>query len=329
MRIIFIIGFFLLLGVEPLFAQGCCSGGTPLANNLGIQPLESKQLFFSLSYDHNSLSDLVSGKSKIDDDSRKRLTHSVLWRTTYGISKRFSATTLFSWVKQEAQVQTQRGEKLINAAQGLGDAVVLLQYNLLESNLLDKKNTELSFNFGVKIPTGKTSYRAEDTGILLAADLQAGTGAWDIIYGGFLRQNHIFKKNLNFSATAIFRQTTSAERFGGLQTYKFGNEFLIYAGFTDTYVLKTILFQPLLMLRYRSTVEDKADQINFPNTAGKWLYLRTGTGLAFTPSFSWSLIAELPLYRELTGIQLTTTSRFRTSLNFTIPLKKKKHERIN
>ena len=63
--------------------QSCCYGGTPLTGNLGIQGIDSKSWYFQLGYDYNFIDNFYSGSQKLDDNSRKRLTQTVLFQTIY------------------------------------------------------------------------------------------------------------------------------------------------------------------------------------------------------------------------------------------------------
>jgi hypothetical protein len=65
--------------------------------------------------------------------------------------------------------------------------LLLGQYELIK-----RKNSFIYFGLGIKFPNGKNDI-FRDNGILLAADLQPGTGSWDVlpVIQGY--QNIIFK----------------------------------------------------------------------------------------------------------------------------------------
>lgn len=85
-------------------AQTCCSGGVPLSSNLGLPPSDGNTIQFNLSYDLNTLSTLKAGAEELDDDSRRRQTHSVLFQMGYSLSDRFAVDVFFSWVLQTRQI---------------------------------------------------------------------------------------------------------------------------------------------------------------------------------------------------------------------------------
>ena len=85
----------LLLLVSVLFissvnGQTCCSGGIPLSNNLGLENQGKGFFQIGINYDFNNLNTLNSGTQKLNDNSRKRITHSILLNSGYSFSDRFS-----------------------------------------------------------------------------------------------------------------------------------------------------------------------------------------------------------------------------------------------
>ena len=312
LRYLYLVCFIFLVVQSTTFAQACCSGGTPLSSNLGIQPLEEKLLQFQLSYDYNTQRDLILGDRQLEDDSRHRDTHSLLLRTSYAFAPRWSITGLFSLVRQEEDIFRSTGN-FTTASQGIGDLVGLLQYALVS-----KTNTNLILAGGAKIPIGVTDRIDQRTGIELNPDLQPGTGAWDGIFGLHFAQNHFLKQNLSIFFTNTYRLTSKDDRFDGRQTYKFGNEWISQLGFKDRFLIGGLIVDPSIVFKYRNTLRDEVDQSLVPNTSGHWVHLLPGIDLAFHPDFAIGASFELPIYRNLFGTQLTTTRKITLSLNYTL-----------
>ncbi len=311
------IAFLILFNWGYLCAQACCSGGTPLSSNLGIQSLEDKFLQLQLSYDYNTQRDLVLGSRQLEDDSRHRDTHSILLRASYAFAPKWSITGLFSLVRQEENVFRSTGS-FSTSAQGIGDVVGLIQYSVLQS-----QNTALIAAGGLKFPIGVTSRLDERTGILLNPDLQPGTGAWDWIFGLHLSQNHFIKTNLTSFITSTYRLTTKDDRFGGQQIYEFGDEWISQIGFRDRYFAGSFLLDPSILFKYRYTQKDRVEKSFVPNTSGHWIHLVPAIDFAFTPDLALGFSYEFPLYRSLSGTQLTTSRKITVSLNYTFKVKDK------
>ncbi|MFK7904342.1 MAG: hypothetical protein AB8B69_04415, partial [Chitinophagales bacterium] len=169
-----------------------------------------------------------------------------------------------------------------------------------------------------KLPTGRSDF-LDENGLVLPADLQPGTGAVDGILWSAFNKYHVFKKNLTLTAVATLRLTGSNDRFNGLQKYEFGDEFQLFFGFSDRYVVGKLLIDPLLMFRYRWVAPDKAFDNEIPSTGGNWIYFVPGVNIGFNPNFSLRLSGDIPLYRKLVGTQLTTSYKATAALFYNLP----------
>lgn len=309
-----VIVIILLAISEELVAQTCCSGGTPLLGNLGIQDIEPGSFYIQLAYDYNFLNDLYSGTDFINDKSRERLTQTVLLQTIYPITKKFSVNGLFTYVSQQRTIFATTGSTNKTQTSGIGDAVILFQYTLFS----DLKRG-LTFAMGPKIPIGKFDATDDEFGIVLSPDLQPGSGSFDAIMGTSYQEAHLFNVvGLGLNVSASYRYTTPARRFDGDNKYRFGNEALVSVGLVKNVLVKTIGFSPSVFARYRNTSADRIDKSDVPGTGGNWIYLNPGINIELSNKLAINGSAEIPLYRNLNGTQLTTSYRFNVGLAFKI-----------
>lgn len=302
----------LVLGTNQTMAQACCSGGTPLAGSLGLQYLPQGSVLLEFNYDYNAQQDLVDGSIVLDQNPRRRNTHSLLLRGVYALNNRFSVFSLLSIIRQEEVTRPLSGGKRLLFAQGLGDAVFFGQYAFND----DQSKFQLLGGAGLTVPIGGVRATSPDTGLPLHPDLQPGTGAWDILLGVRLSQQHFIKQNLQLLAHFTYRATNPAQRYSGRQEYEFGDELRILFGGSDSYTTAMGIWSPSLLVLFRATAKDRTNGITSPNTGGQWWHLRPGIGLAFNPRWSVNAFGEFPLSRNLTGVQLSTSFRFRISLGF-------------
>ena len=158
---------------------------------------------FGLTYDYNTLRDVIAGTEKLNDDLRQRTTHTFLFEVSYGLTSNISL------------------------------------------NIIDQR--ELALGVGPKLPFGNSDIRDGD--ILLPADMQPGTGAWDGILWGYFYQGFLPKMPANIFSTLSYRFTGKSKR-----TYEFGDEFS--ATFGGSYRTKYGIDFSLLT-RYRSVTADK------------------------------------------------------------------------
>ena len=296
-------------------AQTCCSGGIPLSNNIGLPFFEKGTVLIGLNYDYNNLNTLNSGSNQLDDNARLRITHSVLLNASYAITNNLSAEGLFTWVNQRRKI-SQFGNENLDETSGTGDAIFLLKYNF--SKLL--KNTDLSLGIGIKTPFG-SSTNTNNQGITLNADLQPGSNTWDFIFWSQYSRNFNFRPSLTFSTKGIYRSTGTNSSYLKNSTYKFGNEFQGFISFSDQFQMLKTLINPGITFKYRKATLDKIEGNNLDNTGGNWVFVAPNFLIDLTPSISFSAKAELPIYSNVEGTQLTPTYRITTGL--LLRLKKK------
>ncbi|WP_157487211.1 transporter [Gelidibacter algens] len=305
--------------VYKSMAQTCCSGGVPLSSNLGL-PNEGKGIIImGLNYDYNNLNTLNAESSKLDDNSRQRITNSILLNLGYSITDKLAVEALLSWVNQTRTI-TQFGNEEFTGTSGIGDAVFLVKYSL--PNVLGK-NTVFNFGLGTKAPFGKSDIKSEQ-GIQLTADLQPGSGAWDGLGWLSISKGLKIRPSATISGSLTHRLTgVNNSYLNNAATYEFGDEIQANIGYTDQVLLFNTLFNPGLIFKYRKAFEDKIDSQGIPNTGGEWVFIRPEITVKLSQNISINTRYELPIYSVVEGTQLTPTSRFTTGISFKLETKKK------
>lgn len=309
---------FLISHLIDLRAQTCCSGGVPMASNIGLPASDVGTWQVSLNYDLNVLKTLKDGTDVLDDDTRKRITNTYLAQMGYSISNKFSADIFLSFVQQIREL-TPIGQ-LANSdrTNGFGDAVLLIKYKFYKN---------FQFGIGVKAPFGASDKR-NSNGIRLGADLQPGSGAWDLVYWLNGSQPLNFRRSMAVSATAIFRATGKNDNYLGSQVYEFGNEFQLIAGLSDRFVIGSKTIDPSFSLKYRKSEADKTNADNtkikkVPSTGGEWVFIRPAVSLNLNKDISIQSSVELPIYANLVNTQVTPTYRINAGVFFSIRPKNK------
>jgi hypothetical protein len=289
-----------------------------LTGNLGSMPSASVGTWqVSPSYDLNYLNTTKIGKRTVGDATRQRLTQSLLLETGYSISDHFHLSILFTYVFQ-SRIISVPGGKNKDALHGIGDAVMLMTYSTGDG--IGQK-WELMLGGGPKLPLGRSDMSRSD-GILYNADLQPGSGAWDAIVWGLLSRQGIIRPSANLSLRMIYRFTGVKDNYLGFTNYRFGNELQVITGISDQVIIGNELFNPSMLIRYRSTRPDLQGGEEFPNTGGRWVFLVPGLVYQSSPDFHASLAVEIPVYSYLQGVQLTTDFRISAGLYFRIKNKK-------
>lgn len=295
-----------------MHSQTCCSGGIPLPNNLGLLNEGKGNSQLGLNYDFNNLNTLNSGQDKLNDQSRQRITHSVLLNLGYSLSDKLSVEALFSWVNQRRAIN-QFGNTDLQQNSGIGDAVFLLKYHL--PNLIGSKSN-LSLGAGTKIPLGSFE-EVDASGITYIADLQPGSGAWDLILFASFSKNFDFRATSTFSGRVIARLTgENSDYLDGDSSYEYGDGLQVFLVLIDQILLTNTVTIPGLNFKYRKAKKDIIVNNELDNTGGDWLFVIPSLGFKISPNIRFQTMAEIPLFANVDGTQLTPTYRITSGLLF-------------
>lgn len=304
----------------PVTSESQCScGGPPLLGSLETPPGSAGRWRLGLTFEFADVSDFVTGSTELPDDIRDRNVKSALFQVDYGITGRLSIAAIISVLDQDRTTQSAiGGSGQFLSTSGLGDAMVIAKYTLVPTT--PESQRQLSIGGGLKLPTGESTIRGND-GVLVAADMQPGTGAWDgVLWGSFL-QGLTRSRRFNLFASATYRFTGSNDRFDlGVSNYRFGDEFV---GNVGVGLRHNEILEYTLGVRYRSATPEESRLLNNqpfreqPNSGGKWLNLSPGVNLNLSRSLSLRASGQLPLHRSLDGTQFTTAYSLSVSVFYT------------
>jgi hypothetical protein len=178
----------------------------------------------------------------------------------------------------------------------------------------DENKTQFHAALGVKAPLGPSDLRDNESGILLNADLQPGSGAWDgLLWAQFTRVTS-FRPSMSFLFTGTYVFKGKNKTYLGSQIYQFGNELQLIAGLSERLFLGTLLIDPALLFRYRTVEADQNDGSDLPSTGGNWLFINPSLSFWLRPNLSFNINGEIPIYSKLEGTQATPT--YRINLGF-------------
>ncbi|WP_299162274.1 hypothetical protein [uncultured Tenacibaculum sp.] len=317
MLIRFLFSLITIFFFNTVYSQTCCSGGVPLSNNIGLPFLEKGGSQFGVFYDYNNLNTLNEGSKKLQDNSRLRITNSILFNFSYNITERLLVEGLISWVNQKREI-TGLSSLNLDETSGIGDGVLLLRYMIL-----NKKNYSLITGIGGKIPIGSTE-EVNDLGIRLNADLQPGSNSFDILFTSTFIKRFNFRRTTNVIGRLTYRKTGVNSEYQEVNEYKFGNEIQGFIGVSDSFLFLGQIINPSLSFKYRKAYPDKLNNTKIANTGGDWLFINPNFSLKITPKINFSTSLEVPLYANVDGIQLTPTYRINTGISIQFSKKNKK-----
>ncbi|TDI64355.1 MAG: transporter [Bacteroidetes bacterium] len=299
------------LAVIPnsIFSQTCCTGGVPITGALRINTYPANSAQLRLIYDYNKIEDVYLDGNLTDDERIKRATKTLLLQADYVISKFVALSVLvpYIWTSEETD---QLSQPLLLETNGIGDISLIGQFKIPVS-----QKYPLVVGGGMKFPTGETKKVNNSDGFILPANLQPGTGSFDAIFLISYQTPFSQRKSLQLTSSLFYRLNTSSDNLTFHDRYKFGNELQIFAGISDDYVVGSVITTPSLLFRLRNTQKDQIEDFDNDNTGGTWLYLVPGINLSITPKIILGFSAELPIYRNLNGFQITTSSKLVASIH--------------
>jgi len=280
-------------------AQTCCSAGAPLTSSFDVSSGE-KGFTFHLSHEYKSVNLLIDNNQRLTNDPRTRNGQNTLFKVDFNLNDKWAFSAFLPFVTQNRQTISEA-----QGAFGMGDLTLLSQYTLPTGD-----NAQLKFAGGVKLPTGNKNI-AGDQGIILSPDMQSGTGSYDFIGRIATVHQHLFAKNLSFQAALAYRLNGTNPHFGdpsgnGGRQFKFGDESTLSPTFTYLIFTKSWFIMPEFGLQFRHTAPNREQGVNSPNSGGFWVNAPLGLRLLPNQKLTIRLFGEVPLTRQLQGLQITT-----------------------
>jgi len=199
---------------------------------------------------------------------------------------------------------------------------------LAQRTLINNHKHQLLIAAGPKLPTGSTSKKDDEFGILLAPDLQPGTGSWDGIGALSYSRFGLFTPTTNVFSLLTYRYSFEQDRNDGQQKYRFGNELTFNLGVSHSFQVKSWSINPSLHYRFRSSESDTNDGFDFPNTGGKWMYLVPGIRINSGKGVIIHSSVEIPIRTDVTGTQLVTSQKWNIGITYPINFNRDKAFRL-
>ncbi len=297
-----------------IYAQTCCTGGAPLTGSLNLRALQLRGWGISLTYDDNKIEDYILNDELISESTIKRYSRTIMAQVDYGITKNLTGTILVPYIWMGQSTQGFNGTEE-GSTSGIGDVLFMTQYG----KALPNQNS-IVLSGGIKLPVGETRNTTE-SGRILPATLQPGTGSIDFLISFQYQTSFKFRRSFQFTQTFNARINTVSKKFTFHNTYRFGHVFQAFSSVADQFVIAKILNTPSLTFRYRYSGQDLLEGFPNQNTGGHWVSIAPGWAINITQNILFGLNAEFPVYRNLNGLQITTTRKLIATLQFLIPKK--------
>lgn len=198
--------------------------------------------------------------------------------------------------REHTHIHNHHGAKLFDRWEytRLGDVRVVGRYQLFESaDPLSPASGGV--NFGLKLPTGSTDV-GNDAGDMAERSMQPGSGTTDLILGGY------YHHKLTGWDASCFVQGQVQHAFKEHQGFRPGSQanldIGLRRGLSDHVGL-------LAQLNYVHKRADRGSEAEPHSSGGRFLYASPGLSIALPANTQLYAYYQLPLYRKVTGVQLT------------------------
>ncbi len=202
---------------------------------------------------------------------------------------------------------TQTGGEAPLTRNGLGDAVLLANYNLLQNVWGNDKKWRQAFYLGggVKLPTGKFDRRLVDQGV--NPNMQPGTGAFDWLLSGTYT---LRRGDWGLNTDALWR--FSRENSAG---YQFGNRLNVSGRVFYWLQSGKNKWLPSLGIAHEWAAVDRDGQTRLSDTGGYCLFGTAGLDW-YTGNIALSAAWNLPLRQELAKGHIDAGQRVQVGLAY-------------
>jgi hypothetical protein len=288
-----------------IFAS-CGSASCPLNIN---NPLHMGLFSLKLSYEYIYQDQIFIGSNKSfvgaipeEHNEVSTLNQITAFSAGYGMTDFLSLDFVVPFIHREhTHIHSEDGETEHWNFTGLGDMSLLTNFSVFNNM---ENTSSLNILAAVKLPTGITDFKNPE-GEQAEVTIQPGTGSTDFIFGASYSQNIISLPTISGAKYSAFPFTLSINyklNNKGTDDYKFGNELLLHLSTAYRFIERASL-----LLQVNAKFQEHADvgTTGEPreNTGGKWLYLSPGLKFYLIENLSIYGYFQLPLYRNVNGIQ--------------------------
>ena len=195
----------------------------------------------------------------------------------------------------------------VNKVQGVGDALVLVNYNLLNNadSLYQKVKHNLFVGGGLKLPTGHFTKEAEGTE--LNPNIQLGTGSLDFVANAIYTIRYD-KIGLNTNLTYKYNTANKNE-------FRFGNKLGAGSALFSVLKIKEMAIMPNLGFSTEISGKDSHYGSELDESGGYVNFLTFGTEVYFK-NFSTGATLQKPVSQNVSAGYVQTNNRFLTHLTF-------------
>lgn len=302
-RLPFLPGFVALAASLPSIASASCGSAFCVINTQwdtqGMNT-EAGRFLADLRYEYIKQDRLRRGRRNVtaaedtsDATELKTLNRNLVASLDYTFDRHWGIAASLPMVKREhTHIDDPAGAAAFESwnFSRLGDARILGRYRFDRAEATDS----LGLQFGLKLPTGDHRV-ANGEGLVAERALQPGTGSTDLVLGG----HYAFRPQ--FQGLGWFAQVLYQYPIATRDDFRPGNQLSLTGGINYPVGDRvTLLFQ----LNGLVKGQDRGANAEPDLSGGRYLYASPGASFALTPDVQLYGFVQLPLLRDVNGVQL-------------------------
>lgn len=295
-----------LLALVYISPSHACDGGCPTVTSYynGLFPQYQKH-FIGLRWRFNSVSSVEQNVDLGLSDQIRESFHSFELMGRFYPHKRIQ---IMAFVPINYNLMTDyRGQQQLF---GLGDASILVLYNIFNSDFRDstisKVQQSLLVGVGVKMPTGNFNKRATGD-ILFSPTFQLGTGSTDFIFSIIYTLRY---KKVGFNSNITYKANLANKN-----QYKIGNQLtgrVVGFGLLES---KGWMFVPQLGLQVEHNAKNSHKEFIRKHSGGSQLVGILGLSVYFK-KIQIGISYEQPIWQNNAEEQVENNARFMANINY-------------
>lgn len=333
MKTVFYLGLIVLTLIvhQPLssYSQGCCSGGSssPIASGEAIGVLKVNEIDISTNFQYYQSNKFYAGTQDTLSLFDDFITEYLFLKADYGLTEDLTLSVSSGYYLNKNLFESGDEEPLNSS--GIADLIILSKYSIWNKTE-DGIKSELTVGVGIKFPLGSFTdsidvftnlvnnqvYYAQ-----LPPSLQATNGSTDLIFSSFLYRNSKVSSVKFFASTMYIKKgwNSLGEKFGDYMSL----------GLFASKELTPFLNGSLQLKGEKVNSIQAADgvdilalyNVDITQTGSEKLFLVPQ--ISFNrDQFTFFLNTEIPLYQNMTGIQLGSQYSITTGLSYRFSTKK-------
>jgi len=325
----------LVLKPHLSYSQGCCSGGSssPIASGEAIGVLNENEINISTNFQYFQSNKFFAGTQDTLALFDNFITEYLFLKADYGLTEDLTLSISSGYYLNKNLFELGEEEPLNSS--GIADLIILSKYSVFNKTE-DGIKSELTLGVGIKFPLGSftdsTDVFTNPTTLevyyaQLPPSLQATNGSTDLIFYSFYYRNSE-ESNVKFFASTMYIMkgwNSLGEKFGDYMSLGLFASREINSSLNASLQIKGEKINPI-------EAADDIDllalySVDISQTGSRKLFLVPQ--ISFNKdNFLYFINTEIPLYQNMTGLQLGSQYSIITGISYRFSTEKTKEEKL-